>query len=229
MKVAKSDLVQILPLIYFVAVKISEGCLEGNLDVHIAKPPSRKRMQYVDTGPEDQYVLVPDMFISCYGRITSWSGLALVQNTKEIQNHMHQIILIVWRPRSNNQYNMIGQNRLLFSPNEMKGNVFSIDGSNSTLAFFRFKYKVPSASISVQPGDVIGWKVEKYSKEKATVPLFLVSKKKTVLTGSQLEIIKITEDSSDAYCSNLFCDFNRRKFHVYPYISFHYGKITFQR
>jgi len=124
---------------------------------------------------------------------------------------------------------MIGQSHLVFTPNEMKGKVFSLDGSNSsTLAYFRFKDKVPSASISVQPGDIIGWKVDRYSKEKETLPLFLVSRKKTVLTGRPLEIIKLSEDSSDAYCSNLYCGYNEQSFHVYPYIIFNYGMIDFK-
>lgn len=211
-------------VVFKLVVEVSEECLDGSLDIKVQRPPVPKLQHFVTPGAEDQHFIAPQLAITCYGRISSWSALTVIQKPHE--NYTHRLTFAVWRPRKGGQYNLIGQNHLSFPASEMKKGIFSMDNTSgslpSNIAYFQFTDKVPLATISVQPGDVLGWSV--YRKTAGTFPLSVVSKKKESSTEYFLEVVEMTGTTNNAYCSYPYCDQSSDPAYILPYVTFKYGK-----
>ena len=203
--------------------------MEGGLDINTVLLPPPQDMHFIVAGSQEQYIVVPELVMNCYGRITSWSALTVVRNPSKAEKDMHKITMTVWRPRQGNQYNLIGQNQLSFADEVVKEAMFSMDNSTGTIppdvGFFVFTKKKPHTYISFQPGDVLGWSIPE-TGGLFDLPLSIVSRRKKVTPNTApLERIQVMDGTLHAYCSYLYCDNNSEMVSVAPFISFEYGKI----
>ncbi len=147
---------------------MAQQCLEGNT-LDTSSTPDTEDLMYLTPQVQLQHVIAPQLRFNCYGYITSWSARTVVDNNPSFLTQLsYQITFTLWRPRndgSQGNYDLVGRNDLTFELSEDK--LTPIDNSSGLVPdryyYFTFQNKAPleNQNLSFQPGDVVGWNVER--------------------------------------------------------------------
>lgn len=216
--------------------QVMSQCLTGSrLDASTAGVPATQELGFVAPLTSQQYVIVPEMAFQCYGYITSWSALTLINNKESfLLNLNYQITFTLWRPRGDGSYDLAGVNDLTFGMKDFMNAITSIDNStgrapeNSSYFHFQNKQPIINSNISFQPGDVIGYNVEKAIGigVTITVPVLLAYRKRTTPEQGSVDLMYIRggNETRHTFCSFEHCDRVTTDSSVVPYLTVHYGK-----
>ena len=115
----------------------------------------KKGLQHVVGSSFGRQVIIPGIKFICYGYITNWSAIAVVD--KRFLALSHVIHFQTWRRVGKTRYHRVGNDYLLFPPNELNNIVTSTTDSN--IGYFEFQQKMGEGEnrIYFQPGDVVGF------------------------------------------------------------------------
>lgn len=222
-------------------------CLSNSLlDIGNVPPPETSQLQYYETVINStearplRQVIIPQLQFSCHGIITSYSALTtLLTGTNFLSFLGYEISFAVWRPRGQGLYDLVGQNRLIFSGKPLQDGVSPIDNStglvSGNIEYFQFTNKEPQGGhISFQPGDVLGWNVEPNINSLSLVrPLSLVYRK--AIAGEMQDAYDIFSVFSPKQppneppitCSVSECDSRASNLSsIIPYFSVQYSKLN---
>ena len=158
-------------------------CLQGaSLNVSTETFPLTEDLLFVAPKRSLQYVIVPEMRFNCYGNVTSWSALTVVDSTANFLSILdYWITFTLWRPNANKGYNLVGISFVSFE-NLQVDPIDNFSGlAPQRYSYFRFMNREPFGNLSFQPGDVIGWTIERSLEELTTItgPVSVVYRKAT--------------------------------------------------
>ena len=211
---------------------VTSQCLQGSdVNISTATFPATEDLLYVAPQQSLQYVIVPEMKFSCYGNITSWSALTVVDSTDSFLSNLdYWITFTLWRPRPGNTgYDLVGTNLVSFENLQ----VDPIDNSTGLAplrySYFRFMGRVPArTTISFQPGDVVGWTVERSLVDLTTInaPVSVVYRRANSQDPHSFDIkyMSAMNNTRDTACSLGGCEEFTTAESVVPYVTVHYGK-----
>ena len=124
-------------------------------------------------------------------------------------------------------------NDLTFETNELVSGITPIDNSSGLVperyAYFSFQNKSPieNRNLTFQPGDVVGWNIEKAIGIASTItgPVLVVHREGTSQDQESVNLqYRSSSNGTKMYCSIEHCDNFRMESSVVPYVSVHYGK-----
>lgn len=210
-------------------------CLQGaSPDTQATVPPATEDLRYLAPDQHLQSVIVPALHFNCHGYITSWSALTVIDsNPTFLQLLTYTITFTLWRPREEGSYDLVGVNDLTFEMNELVSGSTPIDNSSGLVperyVYFSFQNKRPieNRNLSFQPGDVVGWNIEKAFGISSTItgPVLVVYKERTSQDQESVNLqYRSISNGTKMYCSIEHCDNFRMESSVVPYVSVHYGK-----
>ena len=228
----------IMNLFYTVLGKwdgMAAQCLHGaSPDTQTTVPLATEDLLYLAPAQHLQSVIVPALDFNCHGYITSWSALTVIDsNPTFIALLTYQITLTLWRPREEGSYDLVGVNDLIFRETELRSGITPIDNSSGLVperyVYFSFQNKRPieNRNLSFQPGDVVGWNIEKAIGIASTItgPVLVVHRKRTSQDQESVNLqYRSISNGTEIYCSIEHSDSFRMESSVVPYISVHYGK-----
>lgn len=210
-------------------------CLTNLFDVGNVSLLATSQLQYFE--PEAQLirqVIIPQLLFTCYGIITSYSALLIVSTLPGDDLLNHDISFVVWRPRGQGLYDLVGQNDFVLSGPRIRRGLITIDNSTGlTLipGYFRLIDEPPeSKHISFQPGDVLGWNVNQKMLTNRR-PISLVYRKADAGdTQGVFDIFSVLYNHTRqprAPCSASECDSGARNLSsIIPYISVQYSELS---
>ncbi len=172
-------------------------------------------------GNEGLLVIAPDIQFSCYGSVSSWSGLIAVVEDPQVAvlntSGSHDIYAQVWRPMasSNTTFRLVGSDLLVFDSWDSEDidlrHIEWNKESNKTAQYYSFTerpgiYTAESTgfgpeidSIRFQPGDMVG-----YFIPATTLSLGLVFSNRTgVDEGIDLMVFSV---DGELTCGASVCD-----------------------
>jgi len=137
---------------------VASQCLQGSVvNVSSADFPATEDLLYVAPQRNLQYVIVPEMKFNCYGNITAWSALTLVDSTGNLLSVLDYVITF------------------------------------QRFSYFKFDKKQPTSNkvLSFQPGDVVGWTIERSLETPMTIigPISVVYRRATSVCHCTLWLV----------------------------------------
>ena len=210
---------------------VSSQCLQGaSLNVSTETFPPTEDLLFVAPKRNLQYVIVPEMTFNCYGYVTSWSALTVVDSTANFVSILDYFITFtLWRPNANKGYDLVGTSLVSFE-NLQVDPIDSFSGlAPQQLSYFQFVKRVPASSnLSFQPGDVIGWTIERSLEFLTTItgPMSVIYKKATTQDQGSVHILYYfsSNDTRDTVCSIGHCEELTNESSVLPYLNIHYSE-----
>ena len=210
---------------------VTSQCLQGSdVNISTATFPATEDLLFVEPQNKLQYVIVPEMKFSCYGNITSWSALTVVDSTANFLSILdYWITFTLWRPRPGNTgYDLVGTNLVAFENLQVDPVDNSTGLAPQRFSYFTFVNKEPTSTISFQPGDVVGWTIERSLVGLTTItgPVSVVYKKAKNQDSRSFDIMyrSVVNYTRDTVCSLRSCEEFTIARSVIPYITVHYGK-----
>ena len=212
---------------------VTSQCLQGaNLNVSTETFPPTEDLLFVAPQSRLQQVIVPEMRFNCYGYVTSWSALTVVDNTTNLLSLLdYWITFTLWRPNANKGYDLVGTSLVSFDNLQMD----PIDNSTGLVpqrySYFRFVNREPTGNLSFQPRDVIGWTIERNLEVLANItgPVSVVYRKATNRDQGSVDILYFSYSNNtreDTVCSIGHCERLTNESSVLPYINIHYSEYT---
>ena len=96
-------------------------------------------------------------------------------------------------------------------------------------SYFRFVNRQPIGNLSFQPGDVIGWTIERSLEflTTITVPVSVLYRKATTQDQGSVHILyySSSNDTRDTVCSIGHCERQTNESSVLPYLNIHYSEL----
>ena len=88
---------------------VSSQCLQRASVISTASFPPTENLLFVTPQSNIQYVIVLEMRFNCYGYVTSWSALTVVDGTANFLSFLdYWITFTLWRPHINKGYDLVG-------------------------------------------------------------------------------------------------------------------------
>ena len=210
---------------------VSSQCLQGaSLNVSTETFPLTEDLLFVAPKRSLQYVIVPEMRFHCYGNVISWSALTVVDSTANFLSILdYWITFTLWRPNANKGYDLVGTSLVSFE-NLQVDPIDNFSGlAPQRLSYFRFVKRVPASSnLSFQPGDVIGWTIERTLEGLTSIigPVSVVYRKATNQDQGSVDILyySSSNDTRDTVCSIGHCEELTNESSVLPYLNIHYSE-----
>ena len=211
---------------------VTSQCLQGSdVNISAASVPATEDLLYVAPQKSLQYAIVPEMKFNCYGNITSWSALTVVDSAGNFPSLLdYWLTFTLWRPRPGNTgYDLVGTNLVAFENLQVDPIDNSTGLAPQRFSYFRFVNRVPaSTTISFQPGDVVGWTVERSLVGLTTItgPVSVVYRRAKNQDSRSFDIkyMSAMNDTRDTVCSLGSCEEFTTAESVVPYVTVHYGK-----
>lgn len=211
-------------------------CLTNLFDVGNVSLLATSQLQYFE--PEAQLirqVIIPQLLFTCYGIITSYSALLIVSTLPgDLDLLTQDISFVVWRPRGQGLYDLVGQNDFVLSgPRIRRGLIDNSTGLTlipDNLEYFRLIDESPQKEhISFQPGDVLGWNVNQKMFTNRR-PISLVYRKADAGdTQGVFDIFSVLYNHTfiQPPCLASECDSGARNLSsIIPYISVQYSELS---
>ena len=177
--------------------------------------------------PEGGYqAIIPGMEFTCYGYITSWRALAVLDERFSILTH--SIYFQVWRPVSETErtYRRVDDDYLLFSPSsEELNNLDTETLPESDIAFLTFEAKRGETDrrMYFQPGDIVGFFIPNFASSVA--PLGITFRNASHTTPPDAAVDMYSYTSGQQLCDLSECGQNVTVYRsILPQISVNYGK-----
>ena len=210
---------------------VMSKCLQGSdADISTANFPATEDLLFVEPQKKLQYVIVPEMKFNCYGNITSWSAFTVVDSTENLHSTLtYWLTFTLWRPRPGNTgYDLVGTNLVSFENLQVDPVDNSTGLAPQRFSYFRFVNKEPTSTISFQPGDVVGWTIERSLVGLATVigPMSVVYRRAKNQDSRSFDMWNRSSinDTRDTECFFGNCEEFSTAKSVLPYVTVHYGK-----
>ena len=213
---------------------VSSQCLQGaSLNVSTETFPPTEDLLFVAPQRNLQYVIVPEMRFNCYGYVTSWSALTVVDGTANFLSFLdYWITFTLWRLNENKGYDLVGTSLMSFENLQVDPIDNSTGLAPQRYSYFRFESKPSNAggNLSFQPGDVIGWTIERSLEEFTTItgPVSVIYRKATTQNQGSIDILYFSSsnDTRDTICSIGHCEELTNASSVLPYINVNYSKYV---
>ena len=213
---------------------VSSQCLQGaSVNVSTETFPPTEDLLFVAPQSRLQHVIVPEMRFNCYGYVTSWSALTVVDSTANFLSLLDYFITFtLWRPNENIGYDLVGTSLVSFENLQVDPIDNSTGLAPQRYSYFRFVSKPSNAggNLSFQPGDVIGWTIERSLEELTTItgPVSVIYRKATTQNQGSVDILYFSSsnDTRDTICSIGHCEELTNASSVLPYINVHYSKYV---
>ena len=210
---------------------VSSQCLQGaSLNVSTETFPLTEDLLFVAPQRILQYVIVPDMRFNCYGYVTSWSALTVVDSTANFLSFVdYWITFTIWRPNPNKGYDLVGTSLVSFENLQVDPIDNSTGLAPQRYSYFRFVNRQPIGNLSFQPGDVIGWTIQRSLEFLTTItgPVSVVYRKATTQDQGSVDILyySSSNDTRDTVCSIGHCERRTNESSVLPYLNIHYSEL----
>ena len=138
---------------------VSSQCLQGaSVNISTATFPPTEDLLFVAPQSNVQSVIVPEMRFNCYGYVTSWSALTVVDSTANFLSFLeYWITFTLWRPNVNKGFDLVGTSLVSFKNLQVDPIDNSAGLAPPRFSYFRFANRRSNAgNLSFQPGDMIG-------------------------------------------------------------------------